>query len=249
MNFIKDYIETEFSYIYPKVYWHLRDAYNKLYNAEEAMYKKSDEYKKLKKKEYWNRPKSVIGEEAVQEELSKLDLWVPRQNIATQQSHITYANNATDTIDNTTPLGFKPSITINDFFKKEGVKIQKVVQHPSWVAFAKAISDLLYDDEFINSLSESSFEEPNPNFYTDYINVMTVFNIQPFFSEFTCKKVSIVTNGCKVIALRLEAGKLSEIKIDIQKHPTHVNILGCKENECFHFPGIPDTYKIKEIWK
>ena len=249
MNFIKDYIKKEFSSVYPCVRRDIEKSYKTLCNSEKFDYVNSDEYKKLKKEEYWNRPRSVIEDEILQEELAKLDYWIPRQNPATQQSHITYTKNATDRFDDTTPIDFKPSITIQEFFKTEGIKIQEIVQHPSWVAFANAISNFMSFDEFVASLSESCFIDPNPTFYNDYINVMALFNIKSYFSEFGCKKTNIVTNGCKVVALRLEACKVSEIFIDIQKYPMHVHILGCIKDEIFRFPGIPDTYKIREIWK
>lgn len=252
-NKLIEYYEAEIIKMYSPIHYRIWDDYNKLYNQEEAMYKRSDEYRKAKNRAYWNRPKSVIDKEALDEELAKLDYWVPRQNGPYNNSHITYSNNAFDNVSYETPLGFEPSISRIDYFRQEARKIKDLVKHPIWKFFADDVSnaekDCMQAKNFITQNSNIQSNEIDPVFISDLIRIMEHFDFVPECKLFSPKRVKIVTNGCKVVVFELENKKKYDAHINIQKRPNQITILGCKENDTFTLPGIPYTYLIQEIWE
>lgn len=254
MSILHDYFNAEIVNIYSLIHSKIWNAYNEIYNREEYEYKRSNEYNLLKKREYWDRPKEVIEQEALNDELSKLDYWLPRQNVSTKQSKITYCSNSYDVVDEGTPKGFIPSVSRIDYFKIEAEKIFKLVKHPFWVYMAKSISEMKFacEDIYDNCVYEDDYlnEEDEKNiFVNDLINILEFYDIHLKCSFYGAERKNIVVNGCRVIALRKEESTRVDLQIDVETTKTHKYILGCKENDVFRFPGIPITYVVKEIWK
>lgn len=103
--------------------------------------------------------------------------------------------------------------------------------------------------KFIKTLFTTTVEQVDSAFIKDLITINDYFDFSHECSLFVTERVTIVTNGCKVIVNILEQNKKSEFYINIKQYQNQVAILGCGEKDIFTLPGIQLTYSIEEIWE
>ena len=247
-----EYYKAEMQKMFNLVHYLIKKNYFNLYNQEEERYKKSDEYKKAKSKAYWNRPLEEINREALNDILFKLDYWTARQNTTGKSSHITYSKNAVDNLTFETPVGFKPSVSHDEFFSKEIIKVKQVVSHPMWQTFFDEMLNPKINCDAILESTENIYINKcfriEPQFLRDLIAINNHFSYVPSSSGLRKETANIVTIGCEVVVNIIGQSKQSKFEINIDKFPNQAVILGCKVSDVFSLPGIPLKYEIKEIW-
>lgn len=264
---VSNYVEffnEEISRFYKELHFKIFSQYRDLYNQELKQYKSSPEYKRIKSKEYWNRPKEVIDKEQIEQEKAKLGYWVP--HTAPSDTCITYQEKAskdsTNSYDYETPSSFEPSISVDDYFDKQKNQLSNLIESPI-ILFA--LNHLAYKKNYWERSIEfdkmcSQYLDQNVQIVFDFLKDLDKLNdrieykrksnlIDTKFFTYFCERSNIVLNDCIIKAKILEQEKLTEFKIDVLNHPNQIHIIGKKEGDIFTLPNINLTYKIEEIWK
>lgn len=259
---IVDFFIEEATRMYNALYIKTTQQYRDLYVQEENAYKKSSEYKKIKSKEYWNRPKEEIQREELEKEKAKLGYWVP--HTAPSNTHITYQEKAvkdsTNSKNYATPTGFKASISPEDFFANQKNAILSTTKNPviqlTVKEFAYKKIDWKKPDDFDFICIDYAKADKNAMFH--FLEALEVidskigfkrkldFSNDKFYSYFL-EPSQIVINNCIVKAKIVEQQKATEFKIDVFKHEAQLCILGKKVGDSFTLPNINLTYIIEEI--
>ena len=251
---ILEYYIAEMKNTYMDVRSKIRWDYKEMCDKEEAAYKRTPEYRKAKNKAYWNRSKEVIGREALDEQLARLGYWTPRQNLPSKSSHITYSKNATDTLSYETAEGFVPSISEEEYFAKNILKLTTSISHPFWQAMSKEITynkrDPVQTEEFIMKAGNRISDKIDDLFLKDLLTINCLYEMRPLRGEFKSlsNRVPIVSNGCRVITSAYNDKELATFLIDIKEYPEHIKMLGLKEGDSFSLPDVIKIFRIEEIW-
>lgn len=264
-NFI-DFFAEEATRMYKELHIKTMQQYRELYIQEEKIYVNSSEYKRIKNKEYWSRPKAEILQEQLEEEKAKLGYWVP--HIAPSDTHITYQKKAMRDSSNTsnyeTPTGFNPSISAEEFFENQKNAILAMTQNPIITSIVKEFAYKKFKWERTEDFDSvcTEFVATSQDAVCDFLGDLEVidsnigfkrklaFLSNPFCNHFV-KPSPIVINDCIVKAKILEQHKNAEFKIDVLNHKEQICILGKKVGDEFALPDMNSTYLIEEIlsWK
>ena len=259
-----DFFNEEISRLYKELHSKIRNQYRDLYNQELKQYKCSSEYKRIKNKEYWNRPKEVIEKEQLEQEKAKLGYWVP--HTAPSDTCITYQEKAykdsTNSSDYETPSSFEPSISVDDYFDKQKNELSTLIESPIILFVLNCLAYKKIDWERNVELEKmcSQYLDQNVQIVFDFLKDLDKLNnrieykrknnlIDTKFFAYFGERSHIVLNDCIIKAKILEQENLTEFKIDVLNHPNQIHIIGKKEGDIFTLPNINLTYKIEEIWK
>lgn len=248
-----EYFETELMDLNHSLCTTLFASYNRLYNAEEAAYMKTPEYRKAKNKAYWSRPKAERDREAMDDELAKLDYWVPRKG--TNKTHISYSKKVADdsTISYSQAYGFSPSVSSDEFCINAANKIKSVVTNKILLMILDSVkkNELQWNkpEDFENKCMElypKMDEELLVDFCEQLMKVYEMFKIN-ISSPYRSSPRNIVTNGCNIKAHIIEHNKPTTISVNLCKYKGQASVLGKRVGDTFKLASIPLTYKICEI--
>ncbi len=255
-SYLLEYFEIEANDLQEKIFITVGWRYRKLLNAEESAYRHSSEYRRAKSKAYWSRPKEVRDREMLENELAKLDYWMPHRG--TNDHHISYSKKVDDDASSNwdEPLiGFTPSISEAGYYNKVLTPIERKITDPVLSAVLKNIksSDSPYitrkkfDISMVESIPKLG-EEYLRTFCEQYEVICSLLDIT-CFTSFNPKLVEVVTNGCTVEAMVLEQNKLTTITVNICKYKGQTNLLGKRVGDMFKLSNIPLTYQVAKILK
>ena len=259
-SLIEKYLLTEINDLYIAVRRATHIGYRDLYNREEAKYKRSPEYTKAKNKEYWKKSKKERNQEAIEQELAKLDYWSPRRGPSAGK-HISYSKKVDEdsSSDYVFPIGFEPSITEYEYFQNEAEKIKALTKDSLFLSVADSLSHhciewnqyaTFYCHRGFDIKSYLSYVKINDDYLLIFskmlIDIYKAFNIS-IPNAWCSNERTIVTNGCKIEATILENGKSTTLNVNVAESPTQIILLGKTVGESFTFDNIPLTYSINRI--
>ena len=255
-NLILNYIESEVFDLHHELCVTLGREYAELYNTEVEAYRHSPEYKKAKSKAYWSRPKEDRDYEALENELAKLDYWVPRRG--TNDKHISYSKKVDD--DSSSKLeplvGFVPSMSKAKYYRKAGKKVEKKVSDPILLSVFESliINDSIwikskkFDEQLHGILSSVDDQQYLERFRENVMYIYDILKIN-LSNKKRIHPRTTVTNGCRIDAIILEQQKFTSISIDVCKFRGQLPILGKSVGEKFKLANIPLTYQIEAIYR
>lgn len=269
----RDYLSIEVSNLYHELFLQIRKNYYDLRWKEEAEYKKSESYKKLKRKEYYSRPKEERDREELKLELAKLDYWIP--NIAPSDTHISYTEKVFD--DSTTSenyfkeaIGFVASIEIEEYFEKMVLEYKKRFRDDFITLVLNSISirdeewqksedfDLYCKEHYYKEFFDMSAHLQEVNELLILVGARKEETPQPKGLEWLEDRenpgkylyqteINTVVDYSKVEVCCLESKKIETLYICNRKRKYQKYILGRKVGETYFFPSSKNHYRITKI--
>ena len=241
-NFI-DFFAEEAARMYKELHIKTMQQYRELYIQEEKIYVNSSEYKRIKNKEYWSRPKAEIMQEQLEEEKAKLGYWVP--HIAPSDTHITYQKKAMRDSSNTsnydTPTGFNPSISPEEYFENQKNAILAMTQNPIITSIVKEFAYKKFKWERTEDFDSvcTEFVATSQDAVCDFLGDLEVIDSNIGFKrklqEVSDSAVSCPACGCEVAAQPQEERKPIKFKEIVE---TEKRLLICEQHENFERTNI-----------
>ena len=260
----------------------INKRYDKFIYSEKVKYSQSKEYWRLVHR---GMPKDK--DYGLKTEKEKLGVWVPNLGARSKgEAHITSSSNCDgkksevnplmwSTSGGTSPIGYKESVSQQEFFSQELKALLEKVQSDclgTLVCQYILNSEKLFENDEFQCFYSSCVENSgiNLNLYLldvdDYIKKSNVFcsekncvviNRHYFLApsgllkqDFVLgsKELGEVCEDCVVEVEVLEARKTSSFVIITSIYPHLKDALGRKIGDCFNLPGINLTYEIKRIY-
>lgn len=241
------YLRKELNLIRTQVFDVLSRGYDEMVAKDKEAYYNSEGYKKAKAKRDENKKDNSGVNDGIEEMHQKLGYWVPAKRPTGAYYHITYS-----TPDSDDELRYIP-ILKSGYVETKAIKLAKKYDKSTLTGMVfyaltnHGETPFLYKEEF-QWFCYRHYEEENFCLKEHLTELYEVFPNAIRKGKIVLDRIPVVENGNTVCAYILQNQRYTTINVNLEKFPSHDDIIGKFMGDTFKLPGIDLTYRIEFIY-